>query len=798
MMPPPEPPEPEAAAAPAARPGRRYSHAARLLEIPQVFALVEAQCQSQRGIQALRVHPFKDPKEAEDEFERVWHCRHARLRMGRFRFSCEIDPELLKRARIQGFAFEPEALIQIWDGIRSSHEAQDQLLDDREQWERFGQEVESLPRDEVFLERCQKTFDRRGEILDEASPELARLRAEKRRIQQSIESEMNRLLKSDLSRHLSEQYYTQKDGRWVLPIQASHKGRIPGLVVGSSRTGSSLYIEPVRVMELSNQMVLVEGAEAQEIRRILEALTRMVAERLDEYLYLVEKLADLDALQARAAFAEEFSGVEPKWSDDQSLNLLGARHPLLGTECHPIELEIPTGTRVLVLSGANAGGKTVAIKTLGVLTYLAQCGLHVPLAPGSILPWVGRIHALIGDDQSLAHHLSTFSSHVTAVSRILKKARKKDLVLLDELMSGTDPEEGASLALEVLEAFRKRGCLTSVTTHYSVVKTMASEAEGFFNACVEFDEERFQPTFRVISGSAGPSRGFAIAQRYGLGADLVERARLRLGPERARLEGILRSVETERLDMAMAKREVVDLRSRLKSREAELETVTRKLKEETHRLAEERARALEDELTELRRKVLDALEAGRVQDAARLVEGTVRELDPLPPPPPKEGWEGLSVGDRVKVGGYGVVGELKSLDPKHQRATVQAGAVRMDVDLTQLERLADQSSESSQKPRLPKLPKAGRAAGADPDEPVPALECHLVGMRAEEAREALEAALDDAVAKDFGALRVVHGFGKGVLRKVTDEVLKSHPLVRSTRAGGQGEGGRGATIALLG
>ena len=762
------------------------------LELDELMLLVEEHCASSAGRRAVARLPMESAAAANLEHGRVWSCRRARAQVGSLRFACEAAPEVAQRVRIEGLVLPAEDLVLVWDGAVAAHEVRDQVAGRREGWEDFGAEVDALPDLPAFRTRCGRTFDRRGGILDDATPRLAEIRRRQRQLQQSIEGELQTILRSDARRFLSDEFVTRRDGRWVVPVQANHRGRIKGVVVSSSKTGATIYVEPMRVLELSNELRAAEAEEAAEVHAILEDLTAMLAQDADQVETMIRGLAELDALHARAAFADQHRAHEVAFSEDGRVDLRQARHLLLGDSCVPIDITLPAGTRVLVLSGANAGGKTVALKTLATLSYLAACGHHVPVGEGSRTVFPGHLFCVIGDEQSLAHHLSSFSSHVSAVSAVLREARAGDMVLLDELMGGTDPEEGSSLAVELLLALAARGTLTVVTTHYSVLKTLAQEQPHFENACVEFDETAFRPTFRILAGSAGPSRGFEIARRYGMPEALVERARHRLGPERARLEEMLRGVESDRLDAALALRDAEKLRGELAAKQVELERLQRELKEKVYVEAQERAAALDSELTALRRRVLEALEEDRVGEAARLVEETAAHQEELPAPPEKEGWEALELGDRVRVAGYGVVGEIVTLDRERRRATVDTGAIQVEADLTRCESVGGGAPTPPPRRVLAASPRSPRRDG-----PLILTEVMLVGMRALEARETLERELDQALAKNADGLRVIHGFGTGTLKAMVWELLRGHGLIAEVRPGGEHEGGRGATVAVF-
>lgn len=783
---------------PAAAPANGDDEAAKLLrdlEIPQLLALVEARCASKAGQRALRREPHPTPARAADDLDRTGSARRARAVNGAFAFACETRPEDVRGAGVQGLILPVEVLLALYDGARAAAAAKEQIEDqDRRGWERFGAEIDALPDLPGYRAAAGRVFDERGQVRDDATPRLFEIRQRQKALKKEIERELAAVLRSDQRRWLSDEFVTQRDGRWVVPLSADHRGKIKGVVVGTSKTGATLYVEPFRVVELNNELRTAEAEEAAEIRLIMERLTALVAEVRDQAEVMVIHLAELDALHAKAGFAEEHGCVLPAFSEDGTIRIRDARHVLLGRDCVPIDLETTAGARVLILSGANAGGKTVALKVFGTLTYLAACGYPVPAREGAVVPFPRRFHCVIGDEQSLAHHLSSFSSHARHVAEVLATAREGDLVLLDELMGATDPEEGAALAVEVLLELADRRVSTVATTHHSAVKLLARDHKAFANAAVEFDAAKLRPTYRILPNQAGASRGFEIAERFGLPAALVEKARLRLGPARQRLEELLQGIEGDRFEAALARREAEALEARIKAREAEIVELKKELKRRSYEEEKERARALDAELTELRRRVLEALESGRTGDAARLIEERAETRVDLPEAPPQEGWESLAVGDKVQVGGYGVVGTLVSIDPVRKVGMVTAGAITLEGDLTQMTRAAGKAAGKAGKPGR------GTRPSPAPREPGAALvtrEVHLLGMRVDEAREALESALDKALSDGAEALRVVHGFGTGALRGMVQQTLKDHALVAEVRPGGESEGGRGATVAIL-
>ncbi len=791
------------------------------LEIPELVALVEELAASRAGRLALPRRPFAEPAAALDEMDRIWHCRRARAQKGNFRFACTAAVEDVARSRTPGMALPAEVLLAVRDGAEAALDAKKQIRGETRGFERFALEVEALDDLAPFRQACARVFDQRGHVKDSASPALAGIRRDQKRIEEEIERELDRIVKGPSRRFLSDEFSTRRDGRWVVPLAANYKGRIPGLVVGASSTGNTLYVEPFRVVELSNDLRAAEAAEVAEIQRILEELTGILGRLAGEAESMVRLMAELDSLHARAAFADRYRCQSIELARDAGVRLSGARHLLLGEACIGIDLEMPRGKLVLVLSGANAGGKTVSLKILGSLTWLAASGYQVPVEEGGELPFPGGWWCVIGDEQSLANQLSSFSSHAKSVGEVLAGAAPGELVLLDELMSGTDPEEGAAMAVEVLLELARRGTRTVVTTHYGTVKTLAGEQEAFLNASVEFDTEALAPTFRVVTGTPGASRGFEIATRFGLPRPLVEHARIRLGPERVRMAALLDQLETDRLDQAMALDEARKLRDELAEARSELARREREFRTEVHEAAVERAQRLEHELTALRRQVLDAIEAGRLDEAARSVESGAQAAreEPLPEAPPREGWESLSVGDRVQVAGWGVVGTLAQFDRARARAVVASGAMTVEVDATRLERVAGSGAAGGAsgtgagsggakaasrqgggagRPRRSPPPAAGGEADEDPGgEPAVVRQSMLLGLRTEEARERLEGDIDQALADGLDGIRIVHGFGTGALRGMVERLLKEHRLVVRFRPGGEAEGGRGATVAFF-
>jgi DNA mismatch repair protein MutS2 len=669
----------------------------------------------------------------------------------------------------------------------------------------------------------------RGEVVDAASQPLARIRRELKEFHERLLDKLNRIVASPAhASFLQEPFVTQRSGRYVIPLKVEFKGRIPGIVHDQSASGATLFIEPLSTVELNNRWRELQLEEEREIERILAALSALVAEEEASIERTVQVLAELDLAFAKARYADEFQGVEPQLvlfkdsvgdlhpSEAQgaigphpgsTIQLQKARHPLLDpATVMPIDVHLDDSYFILVITGPNTGGKTVSLKTVGLLSLMAQAGLHISAEEGSTLSVFSGIYADIGDEQSIAQNLSTFSSHTNNIINILAKADRHSLVLLDELGAGTDPSEGSALAQATLSHLLRQRITTLVATHYPELKVYAHATPGVENASVEFDLETLAPTYELSIGLPGRSNAFAIASRLGLAPGIVEEARSLISPKVLETEGLLAEIKQAREGTLAALQAVEETQREAQALEEELRARLDHIEEERREIlnvAREEARqelvALQEEIRKIRANLApfstphppsspgEIPEQPLAQAAERLAE-LEQSVAPLEPAvrPPREISEPVSVGDVVWVEGLQARGEVIELDG--DEAEVQVGRFRVKAGLEELERRAAGGTPPPARERIPAL---------DIRRPSPGIELSLRGLRVEEAIPRLGKYLDHAYLAGLPSVRIIHGKGTGALRRAVREQLEGHPLVASYRPGDQHEGGDGATVVEL-
>lgn len=646
----------------------------------------------------------------------------------------------------------------------------------------------------------------RAEVVDEASPELARIRRELKILRARMMDRLQRMLSSnDFARWLQEPIITQREGRYVIPIRAEARTRIKGIVHDTSASGATLFIEPLPVVELGNRLRELSIQETREIERILRELTAFVGEHADQLDYTVETLAQLDLAFAKAKYSQEINGVEPKFSTDMqtlAMKLLDARHPLLDPDrVVPISIDLGRAFTILIITGPNTGGKTVTLKTVGLIALMAQSGLHIPSKEGSQLPVYQGIFADIGDEQSIEQSLSTFSSHMTNIIEILRDAKARSLVLLDELGAGTDPVEGAALASAIVTFLLRHQVSALVATHYAELKAFAHATPGVENASVEFDSETLAPTYRLTIGLPGRSNAFAIATRLGLDPIIVEHARAHLSQSDVDLEKMLTEIkrakeETAReLSRAQAERESAERAAAGARRElAAAERSRSEILAQARMHARAELEAARGELDRLRQEWRRAGQAVELEERAENDLDTIEELVTSVPPVhpatdrimPSPGQQ-IQVGDRVFVPGLDQHGEVISIG--EDGLDVQIGSFRAHLTADHVQIETDSGTGT-----------ADRSATGTVVLPVgesPGSEVHLRGMRAEEALEKLDRYLDRAYRAGLPFVRIVHGKGTGTLRRMVREVLSGNPLVVSFETAAPNEGGEGVTVAKM-
>ncbi|MBU0705344.1 MAG: endonuclease MutS2 [Chloroflexi bacterium] len=713
----------------------------------------------------------------------------------------DIRPQV--RAAQRGATLPPPELLDVRDTLVAARNLHRTLTRLESQFPRLAHLANGIQLCPDIITEINRCLDERGNVRDNASLELARIRRETRIAHERIQEKLGRIIGSARNApFLQEQIITQREGRYVIPLKSDFKGRIKGVVHDVSASGATTFIEPLSVVELNNTWRELQLAEQQEVTRILAQLSNLAAKHAAEIEQTVESLAELDMAFAKAKYADAINGAAPelvsnKQADQPTIRLISARHPLLDPqEVVPIDVLLEDDTRVLVITGPNTGGKTVSLKTVGLLTLMAQAGLHLPVEPGSALSPFEAVYADIGDEQSIEQSLSTFSSHLTNIVSFLDRADSRSLVLLDELGAGTDPAEGAALAYALLERFRLSGTTTFVATHYPELKSYAQLTPGVRNGCVEFDSETLSPTYKLTIGLPGRSNAFAIARRLGLPEEIVEAARQKVSLDDLRTEDMMTDIHRLRIQEAQARDEAHatraeaeslarDLRERLGAIEQERQDILEQAREE----AAQELEAIQAEARSLRRRLQAAAapveSVTEVEKAVKALETQLAEPEELELfPVPDLNLRPIRPGDTVWVRPLNTQGCVIEMDG--DEATVQVGPARTRVSLTALELLAATPVSQPEEPAI-------RVSAATS----PGVRLDLRGCTVEEALQRLDRHLDGAMRSGLPWVHIIHGKGTGALRQAVRGFLSDHPLTSGYESGGDREGGAGVTVAKL-
>ncbi len=681
--------------------------------------------------------------------------------------------------------------------------------------------AEALPPPTGLIEAISKAVSDRGDILDSASPRLTSIRSELKVSYQRLMTRLERMVNDPKTvPMLQDPIITQRNGRYVIPLRAEFKGRVRSIVHDQSSSGATLFIEPLAIVELNNRWHELQLEERDEERRIMAELSGLVGKHAAELKYLVEALAELDLALACAKYADDLRAAEPVLlpfrnerdaaHPGSTLQLYQARHPLLDpATVVAIDVYLEAGIFALVITGPNTGGKTVTLKTVGLLALMAQSGLHIPAQSGATLSIFKDIFADIGDEQSIEQSLSTFSGHITNITRILQRAGRQSLVLLDELGAGTDPQEGAALARAILSYLLEKKITCLIATHYPELKAYAHNTGGVVNASMEFNLQTLRPTYHLTIGLPGRSNALSIAERLGLPRPIVEAARNTINPEDLRAENLLDEIHHQR-DLARkmrgqaesARHSAEKTRIALETRLQRVEEERRKILEKAREQSEEEVRDLRAELEDVRRQLararqpLEALKPLQEQmDALQeSVEQPVARLSPASARQP------LRLGEKVTLRSLRMQGIITALT--EEAAEVQVGNLRVRARMDDIARAGETEPPSE-------TPAAPVRAARPPDAPAPTakqnavfraspgMELDLRGMRAEDALDALERYLENAFLAGLPFVRIIHGKGTGKLRLVIRDALRQSPHVRKQAAGQEQEGGDGVTIAHL-
>ena len=787
-----------------------------ILEFPKILDRLAAGASFSAGEALARgLRPAQTVQEARDWLETTSEARELlelkpETSLGGAR---DVRPQVTAAAR--GAALPPRELLEVRDTLVAGRQLQrlfGRLADQFPYLADLAAVIQACP---GVIDAVNQSIDDQAKVRDSASTELGRIRRDERFANDRINEKLRRIVTSPRNQpYLQEALITQRDGRYVIPLKADFRGRIRGVVHDVSSSGATIFIEPLSVVDLNNAWRELQMAEEQEVQRILAELSALVADCGDDISTTVTAMAEIDLAFAKAKYAEGLKAskpqlvpmlVSPERRDvdhhpGSTVRLLGARHPLLDPrDVVPIDVALDDQTYMVIVTGPNTGGKTVSLKTVGLLTAMAEAGLHIPADPGSAVSFFDAVFADIGDEQSIEQSLSTFSGHLTNILSFMGAVDHRSLVLLDELGAGTDPAEGAALARALLDHFRTRGVTTFVATHYPELKSYAQLTPGVANASVEFDAETLSPTYRLTVGLPGRSNAFAIAARLGLAQDVIDEAKRMVSMDERRTEDMLADIHRLRIQMAQARDEANAVKSEadlltgeLRNRVAGIEHERQEVISRAREGMAEEISALRTEIRTLRRRLqLAAAPLDVIVEVEQAAEALADDLPAAETVSPQH-WAYLrrvpKAGDAVWVAPLNAVGQVIQVSDGY--AQVQVGPARTRVSLSALEvrpRAALREREAAS--------SAGTVRSSVSASP--GIRVDLRGLASDDALDHLDRHLDSAWRAGLPWVHVIHGKGTGVLRRSVRMMLGEHPLVTTYEGGEPNEGGEGVTIARL-
>ena len=792
-----------------------FDKSIRTLELPRVLQLLSDQAVSAEAkARALRVRPETEPEEVLCLLDQTDAARAMIGLHGSPSFS-GVKPvaEALDRAD-RGGSLNTRELLTIASLLTAARRAKEYFNDEAAEKTAIDHLFLSLHGNRFLEEKIKRCIVDEDTIADAASTELADIRRHMRAAQAKSRQILQKIISSPTyGKILQETIITQRDGRFVVPVKAEHKGDLPGLVHDISSSGATLFVEPMGVVQANNELIELEAKEQKEIERILAELSAEAAAHREDIQWDYDTLVHLDLIFARGQLSYKMDGVRPEIRRDGAIHLRRARHPLLDAKkAVPIDIELGDTFDTLVITGPNTGGKTVSLKTLGLLTLMTQCGLHIPVGDRSAISVYERVLADIGDEQSIEQNLSTFSAHMTNIVSILREADSKSLILFDELGAGTDPVEGAALAIAVIQHVRAMGARVAATTHYAELKTFAMTTAGVENASCEFDVETLSPTYRLLIGIPGKSNAFAISKRLGLPDEVIEAAKVQMSGESVRFEDILTQLEAKR--QALEKRE--QEANRLYRQREEDARRAREFREQMERAKEnarsrgeaEAKRILRDarstadqvfaELSEMRKAQARAERAANANEAqAELrrklneAEDAVSKRDARQEPIPKPS-RPIREGDLVEIPGVRQPAEVVSVG-KDGTLQLKAGALKMKAKADEVRLIEDDERAAQKKKAAVSIShNAARQLRTSA-----ARELDIRGLETLEAEGVVENFLSAAVMGHLDTVTIIHGKGTGALRKAVHDILRRNRAVKSFRLGVYGEGESGVTVVTL-
>lgn len=782
------------------------------LEYSKIIALLEEQASSMRGKQLCRKQKPMTDLECINTCQEQTSAAFTRIiKKGRISFSDAFPVgESLKRLEIGGVLGSAE-LLRICKLLKTAarvksygrHDTQDELADCLDA---FFEQLEPLTPLTTEIERCIPCED---EVSDEASSTLKSIRRSIGLLNDKVHATLSNLVNGSLRTYLQDPIITMRGDRYCVPVKAEYRSQVNGMIHDQSSSGSTLFMEPMAVVKLNNDLKELYAKEQEEIQVILARLSCDTAEYIDVIQTDYQLLTDLDFIFARGSLALSMNGSRPIFNQEGRIRIREGRHPLLDpAKVVPITVQLGENFSLLIITGPNTGGKTVSIKTVGLFTLMGQAGLHIPAGDRSELAIFKQVYADIGDEQSIEQSLSTFSSHMTNIVSFLQEVDSDSLVLFDELGAGTDPTEGAALAIAILSYLHKRGIRAMATTHYSELKVYALSTPGVENACCEFDVESLKPTYRLLIGIPGKSNAFAISGKLGLPDYIIDDAKLHLTEQDVSFEDLItdletskRTIEKERDAIESYKREVEALKNQAKQKQERIEEQRERIIKEANEKASvilREAKELADETMKNFRKFgkenISATELEKERERLRVKMKETSASNILPVQKQQKAYKptDFKLGESVKVLSMNLVGTISSLPDSRGNITVQMGILRSQVNISDLEIIEDQDSYA---PKNMKRTSKGKLKMSKSLSVRP--EINLLGKTVDEAVSELDKYLDDALLSHLNTVRVVHGKGTGALRKGIHEYLRRQKHVKSYRLAEFGEGDAGVTIVEL-
>ncbi|MFY9177237.1 MAG: endonuclease MutS2 [Caldicoprobacterales bacterium] len=784
----------------------------KVLEYNKIIAMVQEHAYSDMGKALVRdINPVSDISIVKSMLDETTQA-HSYIAFAGYS-PMDTFPDIQKtlhRAKI-GSLLSPHQLLEIGSVLKISGRVKDEIgkYPHPQNIPIIINMVEKVQRHKSLMDDIFRCIESEDKISDYASPQLTNIRRRIQRANEKIRERLNSMIHSPhFQKFLQEPIVTIRNGRYVVPVKQEHRSSVPGMIHDQSSSGATLFIEPMPVVEANNELKQLELEEEKEIERILMKLTDKVQSCYESILDSLFILSRLDMIFAKASFSQAFNCICPKLVSEPGFNIVNGRHPLIDKdEVVPITIKLGKKSKALIITGPNTGGKTVTLKTAGLFVLMTQSGLHIPADYGSEMGIFKGVFADIGDEQSIEQSLSTFSSHMVHIANIVEKADDKSLVLFDELGAGTDPTEGAALAMAILDYFRSKGICTIATTHYSELKVFALTQEGMENASMEFDVETLRPTYRLLMGIPGKSNAFEISRRLGLKEELIERAKEFLSQEDIRFEDVLSDMERNRIkaeqerekaksylyEIQRIKKELEEKERSIKEKEDKILAEARREARKILRQAKEQADSIIREMRKLAQESHEkeqrrAMEQARerlkhsLDDMEEALEDSLQPTKSLIKPP-----KNLKLGESVYIVNLDQTGQVLDISEQGDEVQVQVGIMKINVHISNLRRIED---------RQPKTKPTHSTSLSVKNKSI-SMELDLRGQNVEEALINVDKYLDDVFLAGLKEVVLIHGKGTGILRNSIHQHLRHHPHVSSFRLGKFGEGESGVTIVEL-